>query len=130
MISYAPIPEIVDKCASVCVDAAMAVHRNLGPGFKHSIYQRAFCLELDARGIKFECEKPIMVRYRQWEIPGQRVDLLVDGLVLVEIKAIPKIRRIHHSQVVSYLKTLDLRLGLIMNFNTRYLKDGLKRIAR
>jgi GxxExxY protein len=130
MITHAAIPDNVEKCATACVDAAMTVHRNLGPGFKHPIYQRAFCLELDSRGIKFECEKPIKVRYREWEIPGQRVDLLVEGLVLVEIKTIPKIRKIHHSQVVSYLKTMELRLGLIMNFNTRWLKDGLKRIVR
>ena len=58
MISYAPIPDTIEKCAKACVDAAMTVHKNLGPGFKHPIYQRAFCLELDSRGIKFESEKP------------------------------------------------------------------------
>ena len=56
--------------------------------------------------------------------------LIIEGMILIEIKAVPKIRKIHHSQVVSYLKTMDLRLGLIMNFNVRLYKDGLKRVVR
>jgi GxxExxY protein len=60
------------------VDCGIHVHRALGPGFKEKIYHRAYCLELDSRGIKFECEKPIVVRYKNWEIPGQKVDLIVE----------------------------------------------------
>lgn len=130
MTTYVPIPAVVEKIASACVDTGMCVHRILGPGFKEDIYERAFCLELDSRGIKFECQKPILVRYKMWDIPGQRVDLVVEGSVLVEVKAIPRLRRIHQSQVLSYLKTMDLRLGLLMNFNGRLFRDGLKRVAR
>jgi|SRR5687768_17648272 GxxExxY protein len=125
---FQPVPEAVEKICTQCVDAAIQVHKALGPGFKEVIYVRAFCLELDSRGIPFESEKKILVRYRTWEIPGQRVDLLVAGVLLVEIKSIPKIRKIHHSQVISYLKTLNFRLGLILNFNNRYMKAGIKRI--
>ena len=110
------------------IACGLAVHRELGPGFRERIYQRAFLLELDGRGMKFDAEKPIQVRYKQWLIPGQRVDLIVEGIVLVELKAIPEVRKIHVSQVISYLRTTNLRIGLIMNFNHRLFKNGLKRI--
>ena len=110
------------------MDCAFAVHRALGPGFKESIYKQALCLEMDAQGLKFEREKPIDVTYKHWKIPGQRVDLLVEGAVLVEIKSVPKLRKIHASQVVSYLKTLNLRIGLLVNFKARVLKEGFRRV--
>ena len=100
------------------VACGLTVHRELGPGFKEAIYERAVCLELDSRGIKFECQKPVEVRYKQWTIPGQRIDLIVDGVVLVEIKTVSKLKKLHESQVVSYLKTTELRVGLLMNFNS------------
>ena len=77
------------------IACGIAVHRELGPGFRESIYERAFCLELESRGIKFECEKPVEVRYKQWRIPGQRIDLIVDGVVLVEIKTVSKLKKLH-----------------------------------
>jgi GxxExxY protein len=126
---HAAIPETVERVARVCVDAGIHVHRQLGPGFREVIYSRAFCLELDSRAMTFECEKPVLVRYKQWHIPGQKIDLIVGGCVLVELKSVAKLRKIHVNQVISYLKTTDLRLGLIMNFNTRVLRDGLKRVV-
>src|SRR5262245_47643192 len=84
------------------IECGITVHRELGPGFKERIYERAFCLELEARGLKFESEKKIDVRYKQWPIPGQKVDLVVEGIVLIEVKAIPRLKPIHTSQVVSY----------------------------
>lgn len=130
MFGHLPVPSDVERLAKICVDCGMHVHRELGPGFKEVIYERAFCLELDARGVPFETEKPILVRYKAWEIPGQKVDLLVAGVVLVEIKTVPKLKQIHTHQILSYLKTLDLRLGLLMNFKQRLLRDGLKRVVR
>ena len=112
------------------MDCAFTVHRHLGPGFKEKIYERALCLELDSRGLRFECEKEIEVIYRDWQIPGQRVDLIVEGKVLVEVKTVPRLRALHRSQVLSYLKTLDLRIGLLINFNCSMLKDGFKRVIR
>jgi GxxExxY protein len=111
------------------IACGIAVHRELGPGFKERIYERAFCLELESRGIKFECEKPVEVRYKNWRIPGQKIDLMVEGLVLVEIKAVSRLKGLHRSQVISYLKTTELRVGLLMNFNSSLLKDGLRRIV-
>jgi len=128
-INYKPVSLKVEAVARTCISAAIDVHRQLGPGFKEAIYSRALCLELDARGVSFECEKRITVRHKAWEIPGQTIDLIAEGKVLLELKAVPKLRTIYVSQVISYLKTTDLRLGLIMNFNTRVLKDGLKRVV-
>ena len=119
-----------ERIISRVLDCAFNVHRVLGPGFKESIYQRAMCLEMDARGLRFECEKKIEVRYKQWVIPGQRVDLLVESRVLVDIKAIPRLRKIHSSQVYSYLKTMEIRAGLLLNFKAQVLKEGLRRVVR
>ncbi len=121
-----PEQEAVVTSAIAC---GLTVHRELGPGFKEAIYQQAFCLELESRGIKFECEKPVEVRYKQWRIPGQRIDLMVDGVVLVEIKTVSKLKKLHESQVISYLRTTGLRVGLLMNFNSVLFKQGLRRVV-
>ena len=111
------------------IDCGMVVHRVLGPGYKERIYDDAMCLELDSRGLKFERQKPIEVRYKSWSSPGQKIDLIVGGVVLVEIKAVSQLKELHRAQVLSYLKTTGLRVGLLMNFNTRLLKHGLRRVV-
>jgi len=122
--SYTPVSQQVEALATTCVDCGMTVHKILGPGFKEAIYRDAFRLELHSRGVPFEAEKAILVKYKTWEIPGQRVDLLVAGALLVEIKAVPKLIGIHQSQVLSYLKTMDLRLALLMNFSGQLFEDA------
>lgn len=128
-MAHLPVPADVERVATCCVDASIHVHRALGPGFKEIIYTRAYQLELTSRGINFEAEKAIIVRYKSWTIPGQRIDLVVEGVVLIEVKSVPKIRKLHHHQLMSYLRTMDLRLGFIMNFNSVLMKDGRKRIV-
>ena len=112
------------------MDCAFSVHRSLGPGFREKIYVQALCLELDEQKLKFEAQKSILVRYKQWQTPGQTVDLLVESSVLVEAKVVPRLRPMHRLQVLSYLKTLDLRIGLLINFNVPVLKDGFRRVIR
>ena len=126
---YTPLSEADEGVVSEVLGCAIAVHRILGPGFKESIYQRALFLELDSKGIRYEREKPILVKYKTWEIPGQRVDLIVGGIVLLEIKAIPKVKALHRAQVLSYLRTTGLRVGLVLNFNVRLMKHGIHRIV-
>lgn len=125
-----PLPPEIEEIVTKVVDVGFTVHKVLGPGFKEKIYERAFCLELDTRGLKFECEKAIEVKYKEWRIPGQKVDLVVAGIVLVELKAVPQLRKLHHRQVLSYLKTMDLRIGLLVNFNVSLYKTGVKRVIR
>ena len=124
-----PLTVVEEQTVESAMDAAFCVHRALGPGFREIIYKRAYSLELDSRKLKFEAEKKILVRYRDWEIPGQTVDLVVEGIVLVELKAIPKLRPVHRRQVVSYLQTTHLRVGLLINFNVALLKHGFQRIV-
>lgn len=123
------VPDDVNVVAVATIGAALAVHRQLGPGFLESIYSKALCIELAARGLPFEKEKSIEVVYRGVPIRGQRIDLIVGRKVVVEVKAVSAINPIHVAQLVSYLRTTELRLGLLINFHERLLKDGIRRIA-
>ena len=127
--TFAPIAPEVEHVATQVIGAAIEVHRELGPGFLERIYQEALCLELDARGLKFERERAVIVRYRGVAIPGQRIDLIVGGCVLVELKAAARVDVAHEAKMISYLRTTGLRLGLLVNFNGTTIKQGLKRIV-
>jgi|SRR5689334_19918325 len=111
------------------IGCAIAVHRALGPGFLESIYKKAMYVELDARGISFESEKAVTVSYRETQIHGQRVDLVVRNLIVVELKAVRRFDDVHQSQLISYLKTTGLRGGLLINFRVPVLKAGLRRVV-
>src|SRR5688572_3431999 len=102
--SESPLSAEEELVVTQAVDAGFTVHSELGPGFRERIYERAYCLELDSRGIRYECEKPIEVRYKKWLIPGQTIDLVIEEIVLVELKTVPQLKPIHRAQVISYLK--------------------------
>ena len=123
------LTESEEQLVTQALDVGYTVHRHLGPGFREVIYQRAYCLELEARGIRFESEKKILVRYKDWNIPGQKIDLIVADVVLVELKAVPRLRKLHRAQVLSYLKTTGLLVGLLMNFNGVMFKGNVQRIV-
>jgi GxxExxY protein len=120
----------VEHIVRQIIGCAIEVHRELGPGFLENIYRCAMRLELEAARLPFECEKAVNVRYRDWEIPGQRLDLVVGGAVVVELKAVRELERIHEAQVMSYLKATGLRVGLLINFNRTTLREGLRRLVR
>lgn len=111
------------------IDCAMAVHRQLGPGFLEAIYQRAMTIEMTRVGLPFEQEKRVGVLYDGVLIPGQRVDLIVAHAVVVELKAVERFDEIHRAQVISYLRTLKLRAGLLINFQVPLLHRGIRRIV-
>jgi GxxExxY protein len=127
--TFEPIPAATENVGTAVIGAAIEVHRQLGPGFLEKIYQEALCLELDSRRIRYERERAVLVYYRNVPIPGQRIDLIVDNCVLVELKAAARIERAHEARVISYLPTTGLRLGLLLNFNECTVKEGLKRIV-
>ena len=87
------------------------------------------CLELDARGLAYERERAVRVTYRGVEIPGQRVDLIIEGLIVVELKSVANLVDVHRAQLISYLRTTGLRGGLLINFDVRLLKDGIQRVV-
>ena len=123
------VPRDIEGVVERILACALAVHRELGPGFLESIYQRAMYLELEAQGLAFEREKPLVVMYRGQGIPGQRIDLLVAGVVIVEVKAVAALEPVHLAQVLSYLKTTRLRVGLIFNFREALLRNGIRRVV-
>ena len=127
--TFAPIPVETERVATTIIGAGIDVHRVLGPGFLERIYEEALCIELRTRGLTFERQRAIFVHYRGFEIPGQRIDLIVCNCVLVELKAIARIDTAHEAKVISYLRTTQLRLGLLLNFNCRTLRQGITRIV-
>ena len=123
------IPQEIEDVAHRVIGCAITVHRIRGPGFKERIYERAFCLELGEAGLSYESEKRILVPYKQWQLEGHKLDLIVRGVVIVELKAVPRLAEIHRLQVLSYLKATGLRLGFVMNFNAEVIKQGIKRVV-
>jgi GxxExxY protein len=124
-----PLSSEAEIAMRATIGAAIAVHRALGPGFLESIYRKAMCLELASRRIAYEVERPVRVSYQGVEIPGQRVDLIVEGLIVVELKSVLRLDDIHRAQLISYLRTTGLRGGLLVNFRVPLLKHGLKRVV-
>lgn len=124
-----PLSPEAERVMSETIGCAIAVHRALGPGFIESIYRRAMRLELSSRRITYDYERPITVRYRGTDIPGQRVDLIVENLIVVELKCAVRLDAIHRAQLISYLRTTGLRGGLLINFRVPLLKSGLQRIV-
>lgn len=123
-----PLDEQTEEYIKRTIDCGFAVHKALGPGFLEPAYKNAFCLELTAQGLSFECEKSVTVRYRDRPVALHRLDLVVKGCVIVEFKAVKALRRVHEAQVLAYLKASRLPVGLLMNFGGATLKEGLRRI--
>lgn len=98
------------------IKLAISVHKKLGPGFTEKVYQRAMYLELKYSGLKFEREKRIDIYYNTANLGYEKVDFIVEGKILLELKAVSEIQEIHRAQVISYLKAANLKIGLILNF--------------
>lgn len=112
------------------VDSAIAVHRELGPGLLESAYEACLAFELSERGIRVQRQVELPVVFRGHNVDaGYRLDLLVEDLVIVELKAVEQISPLHKAQLLSYLKLSSKPIGLLMNFNVRLLKDGITRLA-
>jgi len=128
--TFEPIPADVEQTAKTIVDAAMAVHMALGPGLLESVYEVSLCHELAERAIPFESQVPLPVVYKGVKLDaGLRLDLVVASKVIVELKAVENTQPVHEAQLLTYLKLTRLRLGLLINFNTALLRDGIKRMV-
>ena len=127
--AHSSLPEDTELLIERIIGCAIDVHRVLGAGFLERIYSEALCFELEAQNIPFERELSVTVTYRGREIQGQRVDLIVGGAVVVEIKSVARLDPIFQAKLISYLRTTGCRAGLLINFNSGLLKDGLKRIV-
>lgn len=123
------LPPELENLTRQTIGALLAVHRELGPGLSEGVYAAASRIELTARGIPFESEKVFPVRYRRHILCHQRIDLLVDGQLVVEIKSVEQLHPVHVAQVVSYLRVTRARVGLLINFNVPILKQGIRRVV-
>jgi GxxExxY protein len=107
---------------------AIEVHRHHGAGFLESTYERALSLELELRGIQHTLQAPVSLRYKGKTMGEGKIDLLVEGQLIVGLKAVNELAEAHQTQVLSYLKATDYQLGLLINFHSPLLKDGIKRV--
>ncbi len=119
-----------DRLSHDIIGAAIDVHKVLGPGLLESAYRECLAHEFTARGLQFEKEKPLPVRYKGVNLDcGYRLDFLVGGLVVVELKAIDALLPLHMAQVLTYLRLAGCKLGLLLNWNVEVLRDGIKRVV-
>jgi len=116
--------------ANKVIGAAIEVHRTLGPGLLESAYQDCLKYELNCIGLRFESESPVTLNYKGLSVgEAYRLDLLIENKVIIELKTVSKLLDIHKTQLLTYLRLTNKRLGLLINFNEILLKHGIKRIA-
>jgi GxxExxY protein len=119
----------INEITERIIGAAIEVHRHLGPGLLESAYEECLCYELSQAGLRFERQVHLPIRYKGVLLQSaHRMDLVVEDAVVVELKATEEMPRIYHAQVLTYLKSAQKRVGLLINFNVPTLKDGIKRI--
>ncbi len=127
---FNPLTERENWLAGQVVDIAICIHKAMGPGLLEGIYEKCFCYELSKRNIPFEKQKIVRLQYDKLVIDeGLRIDILIDKLVVVELKAQEYYHPVWEAQVLSYLKLSDKRLGFILNFNVPLMKEGIKRMV-
>jgi len=129
MKNYKQLSKELEEIATKIVDAAFAVHKNLGPGLLEKIYELAFCHELKKRGLKVKRQVEIPIVYDGITFDeGLRLDVLVEDKIICEIKAVDNVNPVWQAQVMSHLKLTGNRLGFLINFNVPIIKNGIKRI--
>ncbi len=112
------------------IGAAIEIHKALGPGLLESVYEECMCMELELKGIPYEKQKELPVEYKGSKLDcGYRLDIVVDGKLIVELKACEGLQPIHDAQLLTYLKLTGIKVGLLINFNVPILKEGIKRIV-
>lgn len=120
----------INSISGAIVDAAFHIHRTLGPGLLESVYEVVLAHELEKRGLRIERQKPVPIEFEGIRFEeGFRADLIVEDCVIVELKSVEELSRVHSKQLLTYLRLLDYRLGLLINFGAPLIKDGIRRIV-
>jgi len=128
-MSFRPLTKNEESIAKKIVDAAYNVHKRLGPGLLEKVYEVCFCHELSKRGLKYQRQVDIPIVYDGLSFDeGLRLDILVEDLIICELKAVDEMNPVWEAQLLSHLKITGKRLGLLINFNISLIKDGIKRI--
>jgi len=120
---------MTDKLTEKIIAAAIEVHKILGPGLLESIYEEALCHEFELQSIEFRRQVDVNVVYKDHQIRGQRLDLIIYNEIVLEIKAVRKLPEVALAQILSYLRATKLKRGLLINFGEKRLVDGIKRIS-
>jgi GxxExxY protein len=124
------VPVEIERLATIAVDCGFRVHRALGPGLLESVYEAVLAYNLARRGLMVERQKPVPIRLEGVSLDeGFRADLLVEGALLIELKSVERTVPVQGKQVLTYLRLMDLPLGLLMNFGAATFKEGIKRVA-
>ena len=119
-----------DELSNRVIGCSIDVHRELGPGLLESAYEQCLAHELNCRGITFQLQHPQPVQYKDIRLDcGYRIDILVEGELIVELKSVDEIKGIHQAQLLTYMKLAGVKVGLLINFNVSRLKDGIKRFV-
>jgi len=124
-----PTPFESDPLTGRIIGSAIEVHRIIGPGLIESIYENALCHELSLRGMTYQQQLEMDVSYKGKIIKGQRIDLIVEGEIVIELKSVSRVHEFVFAQLLSYLKVTGLKRGLILNFGEKRLIDGIRRVS-
>ena len=120
----------INELSSKIIGAAIEVHKALGPGLLESAYEECMCHELSLRGLSFERQKPLPIVFKGKELDcSYRLDIVVENAIILELESCENIEPIHRAQLLTYLKLSTLHLGLLLNFNTAFMKDGIVRVV-
>lgn len=111
------------------IGAAMNVHSEFGTGLLESVYQNALCIELKAQSIRYRAQQAIDIKYRDQHVGHLIADIVVEGRVILELKSVEELEPIHTAQLITYLKATGIKKGLLINFNVRHLRHGIKRVV-
>ena len=127
---YKPIPLEIEKIGKLVVDSAFAVHFNLGPGLLEKVYEVCFCYELAKRGLRYKRQVDIPIVYDNLKFnEGLRIDVIVEDVIICELKALENVNPVWEAQILSHLKLTDKRLGYLINFNVPKIKTGIRRFV-
>ena len=119
-----------DELSNRVIGCALEVHRHLGPGLLESTYEQSLAYELKLERIPFKLQHPLPVQYKDVKLDcGYRIDMLIDNTIIVELKSVEKILPIHQAQLLTYMRLSGIKIGLLINFNVKYIKDGIKRMV-
>ncbi|MFC1858964.1 GxxExxY protein [Thermodesulfobacteriota bacterium] len=119
-----------DELSNRVIGCAIEVHKQLGPGLLESTYEQCLAYELNKAGLPFKLQMPLPVHYKEIKLDcGYRIDILIDDKIIVELKSVEKLLPIHQAQLLTYMKLSHIKIGLLINFNVRFIKNGIKRMV-
>jgi GxxExxY protein len=123
-----PLDPDLETLVHHVIGCCVRVHTELGPGLPERAYERAVCWELESASLPYACETTVAVKYRERPLCVQRVDLIVSGRLVLELKCVDRLLPVHHAQVRTYMRLARVRIGLLINFNVPVLPEGIRRI--